>query len=198
MIKLSELKSSKTFRKVSSVIQSVAGASCVIMLVVFSAVAVALGANYGGDIPLGMAKTEHQVIVEMHKMANNYIIADEIWGKKEITKKRIAKLKDKIKGENMVNRGTLIAILERWEAGFFYTIDRDHNELLTMLGGTVGKATGVVTDDKLPAWHKGERSITDLNVLIQQKEAARKADTERYYKEHGTNILFVPTTQKAE
>jgi len=38
--------------------------------------------------------TEREIIVEMHKMANTYIVASEIRGKQEMTQKRIAKLID--------------------------------------------------------------------------------------------------------
>jgi len=193
----------KQLKKVLPFVQSFAGAACILVLIGITTAAVALGASLedaGNALPLGDANVEHQVIVKMNKMATNYIIADRIGDKEPITHEKIAELKAKIVGQNTVNRGMLVDILDRWEVGDFYGIAQDRNSLLTMIGGTVNigiTAANIVSDDKLPAWHRGVRPITDINIVIQQKEAARKADTEEYNKKHGTNIPFIPTTQKA-
>ncbi|MDQ7094348.1 DUF6241 domain-containing protein [Desulfosporosinus sp. PR] len=193
----------KQLKKVLSFVQSFAGTACILVLICFTTAAVALGASPGGagnTLPLGDVNVEHQVIVEMNKMANNYIIADGIGDKEPITHKKITELKARIVGQNTVNRGMLVDILDRWEVGDFYGIDQDRNSLLTMIDGTVDtgiNAADIVSDDKLPAWHRGVRPITDLNVVIQQKEQQRKADLDEYNAQHGTNIPFEPTTQKA-
>ncbi|WP_268872885.1 DUF6241 domain-containing protein [Neobacillus fumarioli] len=45
----------------------------------------------------------------------------------------------------MLSHLTYKDILERWAAGDFSQIDKDHNTIWDLQGGTIGKATGMAT-----------------------------------------------------
>jgi len=100
--------------------------------------------------------TERQIIVEMHKMANNYIIADDIRGKEEMTQKRLTALTDELNAveieADFPHKKHLLEILTIWKQGEFFMLANDHNYLWAALDGQIGKATGVKEKKDLPAW----------------------------------------------
>lgn len=102
--------------------------------------------------------TEREIIVEMHEMANNYIIADEIRGKREMTQERlnalILILLSVKKPNNYPHKAHLLDMLSLWKQGEFFVLVNDHNYLWDALDGTIGRATGVKKD--LPAWTIGD------------------------------------------
>ena len=99
---------------------------------------------------------ERAIIVEMHEMANNYIIADEIRGKREMTQEGlntlILELLTVDKPEDYPHQAHLLDILTIWKQGEFFMLANDHNYLWDALSGTVGKASGVKERKDLPAW----------------------------------------------
>ena len=104
---------------------------------------------------------EKDLVIEMHKMANNYILAGEIRGRQKMTQERINTL---IVGLLSVestesvytHKDYLLEILTNWKAGKFLQLASDHNYLWDCLSGTVGKATGVKSLKDLPAWTIGK------------------------------------------
>lgn len=110
------------------------------------------GASYG-TITI---TTERSIVVEMHEIANNYIIADEIRGKREMTQEGlntlILELLTVDKPEEYPHKEHLLDILSIWKQGEFFMLANDHNYVWGLLDGTVGKATGVKERKDLPAW----------------------------------------------
>lgn len=88
--------------------------------------------------------SEEDIINIMHQMANTKVIADEKWGEIEITPERVKNLKTIVEGSDFESKDKLLEILERWEKGDFSVADKDHNYLWEKLGGTIGRATGVL------------------------------------------------------
>ena len=102
---------------------------------------------------------EDDIVIEMHKMANNYIIADEIRGTQEMTQERINALlvallsvESNIVNNQYSHKTHLIDILTIWKQGEFFMLANDHNYLWDALGGQIGRATGVKDKKDLPAW----------------------------------------------
>lgn len=91
------------------------------------------------------------VYEEIHEMANSIVIADDIWAEKPITKAGISRLIKTVKGSTYENKSPLLDILGRWNAGQFDVAEYDHNYIWTELGGNVGEATGVDSNE-LPSW----------------------------------------------
>lgn len=98
------------------------------------------------------------VLSQMHKMANSVIVADEIWGKEEITEEKVNALIVEVTLMDWVERSkqTYLDILYRWKDGDFSQADKDHNIIWGALGGTVGEAYGV-NKDAIPAWAKDKK-----------------------------------------
>lgn len=94
--------------------------------------------------------SEYAVQDAIHKMSHQKIKAEDgkKWGSLQITDERIARLIEVVKH----NQGRYedpqlyLNILERWQAGDFSQADEDHNDIWNLQGGTVGKATGVLSE----------------------------------------------------
>lgn len=88
------------------------------------------------------------VYKDIHEMANTVIIADQIWGKEEITKERLNALIIEVTASNYESRKHLLDILNGWKNGDFSNVVNDHNYVWEKLGGTVGKAI-LPNDEKI-------------------------------------------------
>ncbi|HZK55443.1 MAG TPA: DUF6241 domain-containing protein [Desulfosporosinus sp.] len=94
--------------------------------------------------------------VEMHEMANNYVVASTIWVTKEMTQKRIDELIVEVNSDESAiiaeHKTRLLEILSSWKDGDFTNLAADHNYVWGALDGTVGRASGVKGKEDLPAW----------------------------------------------
>lgn len=76
----------------------------------------------------------------IHHMTNSVIKANEKWGSIKINKDNIEKVKKSYLYEtNEVVKKNI----DEWEQGDFTNADKFHNYIWGLLGGTVGKATGI-------------------------------------------------------
>ncbi|APH03835.1 DUF6241 domain-containing protein [Bacillus weihaiensis] len=97
---------------------------------------------------------DKKVIVEldilnyMHGMSHQKVIADKKWIHYKISQERIEFLLDVIEEGNFKNKDTYNSILNKWLANDFSHADEDHNVIWKLQGGTVGKATGVMTKEQ--------------------------------------------------
>ncbi|MGB4590071.1 MAG: DUF6241 domain-containing protein [Clostridiaceae bacterium] len=94
--------------------------------------------------------TINEIYTSIHGMSHNVILADEKWGKKDMTEENINTaiiqvLAIKIPPEE---QNTLLQYLTAWKAGDFTKSDHTHNYVWIKQGGTVGLATGVNHDFK--------------------------------------------------
>lgn len=107
------------------------------------------------EIKAGMMPKDewHQdkVIHTMHLMTHQKIIADTKWGAVEMTPERVAVLYKYVQDtdkNDFEHKDTLLAILEKWKAGNFSSVDDDHNILWGLHDGTKGEATGIFTKEQ--------------------------------------------------
>nr|WP_238482656.1 DUF6241 domain-containing protein [Lederbergia galactosidilytica] len=81
-------------------------------------------------------------------MSHQKIIADEKWGFYEITPERIDWLLHGLKQTDFKSASLYKDILERWKEGDFSKVDKDHNAIWQLQGGTIGKATGILSPEE--------------------------------------------------
>ena len=91
---------------------------------------------------------EYRVISTMHEMTHQKVRADEKWGAVQMTAERIDMLYNIVKYSTYGNKDTLLEILSKWKAGDFRTADEDHNALWRLQDGTIGKATGILSEEE--------------------------------------------------
>lgn len=84
----------------------------------------------------------------IHKMSHQKVIAEAKWGFFEITDERIGWLLDIVEQSDFPGKKTYKAILTRWKNDDFSNIIEDHNIVWRLQGGTIGEATGTLSEEE--------------------------------------------------
>ena len=104
--------------------------------------------------PFGQAKsmeelTDRDYREYIHGMSHQKVKAEEKWGFYEINDERIEWLLDGLALEEsqaeLTDLNVYQDILERWKEADFSRVDEDHNTIWRLQGGTIGKATGILS-----------------------------------------------------
>ncbi|WP_335870597.1 DUF6241 domain-containing protein [Bacillus sp. 2205SS5-2] len=83
----------------------------------------------------------------IHAMSHQKVKAEK-WSFYLQTEERIAYLLQQLEMKKYANEETYLAILHRWEQEDFSKVVQDHNDVWYLLGGTVGKATDVLSAEQ--------------------------------------------------
>lgn len=89
--------------------------------------------------------SEAEMLAEMHKMTHQKIIANDKWGAIPMTSDNIVTIEKILESTNYSEKKVLLKIVKRWKTKDFSTIDKDHNIIWLLQGGTIGKAHGIMT-----------------------------------------------------
>lgn len=84
----------------------------------------------------------------IHGMSHQKVEANKKWGFYEIHPDRIEWLLDGLDQVNVEHEDAYRSILEKWKDGNFADADVDHNVIWDLQGGTVGKATGILSQEE--------------------------------------------------
>lgn len=97
----------------------------------------------------------------IHGMSHQKVSAEEKWGFLPLTQERVKRLLDVIeRNESKYSHAsTYLSILKRWENNDFSQADKDHNAVWKLQGGTIGKASGVLSLDEEKAFIKKHFNI---------------------------------------
>lgn len=85
-------------------------------------------------------RKEESMLNYLEDMANTIILAEVEWGQEEITPDMVNKLYLEVYFSDYDCKPTLLNILGRWKRGYFDNAVHDHNDIWSLLGGTVGRA----------------------------------------------------------
>ncbi|TXC91218.1 hypothetical protein FS935_09990 [Metabacillus litoralis] len=92
--------------------------------------------------------SEEDILNYMHGMSHQKVVAEEKWLHYEMTSERIQYLINEIESGDYENEEKYLSILNKWKEGNFSEADKDHNVIWSLQGGTVGKATGVMSAEQ--------------------------------------------------
>lgn len=92
--------------------------------------------------------SEEDILNYMHGMSHQKVIADEKWLHYEMTNERILFLINVVENGQYEHEEVMMDILTRWKEGDFSRADEDHNAIWSIQGGTIGKATGVMSAEQ--------------------------------------------------
>ncbi|EDL64387.1 hypothetical protein BSG1_21545 [Bacillus sp. SG-1] len=95
------------------------------------------------EIPNAMREDDLQQ--KIHDMSHQKVKAAQKWGSLEITPERIDHLISVVESGNYEHSHVYLDILYGWKEGDFSEADKDHNTIWRLQGGTIGKATGVLS-----------------------------------------------------
>jgi hypothetical protein len=90
---------------------------------------------------------DSQVANAIHAMSHQKIEADAKWGLLPLTTERVERLMDVIETNknDYKNARLYMGILTRWSENDFSQIDLEHNQIWEIQGGTIGRATGILS-----------------------------------------------------
>lgn len=92
--------------------------------------------------------SEATVMAMMHKMTHQKVIASEKWGIIQMDQESISKAKQLLQASDFNSKEELLEIINRWEKGKFDQVDDDHNFIWELQGGSIGRATGILTEQQ--------------------------------------------------
>ncbi|WP_409292958.1 DUF6241 domain-containing protein [Peribacillus sp. SCS-37] len=97
------------------------------------------------EFPFSMPEVEVQNA--LHGMTHQKITAEDKWGFLPMTDERVKRLLLVVKRNEMnyEHDPVYMEMLKRWEQHDFSLVDKDHNTIWKLQGGTVGEATGIMT-----------------------------------------------------
>ncbi|OZU87140.1 hypothetical protein CIL03_18315 [Virgibacillus indicus] len=84
----------------------------------------------------------------IHGMSHQKVKAEKKWGFYEIHPQRVQWLLNGLDQVDLKHENTYQDILAKWKNGNFSTADDDHNVIWNIQGGTVGKATGILSPEE--------------------------------------------------
>jgi len=113
------------------------------------------------EFPMNMK--EDEVMDAIHKMSHQKVESSKKWGAIPLTPGRVNQLLKVVQKneENYVNSSVYLDILERWSKGDFSSVDKDHNKIWNLQGGTVGKAVGILSAED-------EKKYIEANFKVKQ------------------------------
>lgn len=92
--------------------------------------------------------SEAAVLAMMHKMTHQKIVASEKWGLIRMNEESIFKAKKILLASDFSKKKELLEMVNRWEKGQFDRVDDDHNYIWDLQGGSIGRATGILTEQQ--------------------------------------------------
>ncbi|CQR46038.1 hypothetical protein BN1058_00282 [Paraliobacillus sp. PM-2] len=99
----------------------------------------------------GLTNSDYQEYI--HQMSHQKVKADEKWGFYLITEERINWLLEGLEQVELgENEAAYQSILKRWSNDDFSQADEDHNTVWRMQGGTIGKATDILSESEEEAF----------------------------------------------
>lgn len=111
------------------------------------------------EFPLDMSEMEVQS--EIHAMSHQKVAAEDKWGFLPMTQDRIMRLLEVVEANEYENSQLYINILTKWSKGDFSSADRDHNAIWELQGGTIGRASGLLTPEQEKAFIKEHYDIVE-------------------------------------
>lgn len=106
------------------------------------------------ELPLAMNEYDVQRVI--HHMSHAKVYADKKWGHYAPTKERVSRLIEVLQNEptKYKHYDLHMDILDDWQEGDFTNAVWAHNRIWTMQGGTIGKATRLLTEKEQEAYRK--------------------------------------------
>lgn len=98
----------------------------------------------------------------IHGMSHQKVVAEAKWGYYELKPSRVEWLLEGVEeASDLDHKQTYKNILNKWKNGDFSSVDEDHNQIWQLQEGTVGKATGILSDEEEEAYINSQESQDD-------------------------------------
>lgn len=105
----------------------------------------------GTQTEIGTAdmNSNERILATLNKMTHQKVVAADKWGAVEMTPENIDVMKKAVeKANTLQDQDVVLDMLERWQRGDFGSIVSDHNTILELQNGTIGRATDRMTAEQ--------------------------------------------------
>ena len=106
----------------------------------------------------------------MHEMTHQKIKASEKWGARPMIKENIDTVYDIIEENDFEHKVILLQIADRWKNGDFSRVDKDHNAIWRLQGGSVGEAVGIMSEEEERRFVQEKFKKDVLNVWLEENK----------------------------
>ena len=117
------------------------------------------------DLVIKESTDESKVLNIIHGMTHQKIASDKKWGAIPLTEKNVQVLYDFLETKNFNNQTALMNIVTKWKKKDFSEIDKDHNYIWNIQGGTVGKAYGILSLEEERKYIKKNFSSEAVQII---------------------------------
>jgi hypothetical protein len=114
------------------------------------------------EFPFDM--TESDVLGAIHALSHQKVQAEVKWSFMLITTERIERLIEVVEANNYDHSDGYLDILYRWNEGDFSQAHHDHNFVWKLQGGTVGKATGLLSPEEEQAYIQEQMPVAEPEI----------------------------------
>lgn len=104
-------------------------------------------ARKNGD-PLEITMDEETALMTLNQMTHQKIKASNKYGAVEMNENNINEMIYIVEDSDYVNRDAMLSILKKWKRGAFTYIVQDHNAILDLQDGDIGKAYDVMSAEE--------------------------------------------------
>jgi predicted RND superfamily exporter protein len=91
---------------------------------------------------------QSEIMAVMHQMTHQKIQANEKWGAIPMIQENIDQVYEIIEANDFQEKDILLPIISRWKDGNFNRVDKDHNAIWKLQGGSIGKAYGIMSEEE--------------------------------------------------
>ena len=122
------------------------------------------------ELQLVNTSSQSEVMSVMHEMTHQKIKASKKWGATPMIKENIDTIYNLIEENDFEAKVVLLQIMSRWKTGDFSRVDKDHNTIWQLQGGTVGEAVGIMSEEEERWFVKKNFKENVLNVWLEENK----------------------------
>jgi len=122
------------------------------------------------ELPLSKHSLQSEVMSYMHRMTHQKIQANEKWRATPMVQENIDIIINLLQASEFEDKDVLLKIANRWKEGDFSRVDKDHNTIWRMQGGTIGEAYGIMTVEEERWFILNNFDDDVLNVWLEENK----------------------------
>ena len=122
------------------------------------------------DLLLSKHSPQSEVMAYMHRMTHQKIQANEKWRATPMVQENIDIIFNLLQASEFEDKDVLLQIASRWKEGDFSRVDKDHNTIWRMQGGTIGEAYGIMTVEEERWFILNNFDDDILNVWLEENK----------------------------
>ena len=122
------------------------------------------------ELDINHSSGQSEVMAIMHQMTHQKIQATEKWRATPMIQENIVAVHDIIEANDYEQKDMLLQIVKKWKSGDFSSVDKDHNAIWRLQGGTIGEAYGIMSEEEERWFVINNFKENVLNVWLEENK----------------------------